>query len=480
MISGDELNILKAGHFADRLYYLRFTKMTRLYHNEQMHFTLCKLSFYLTRLTIFMKGCDFLKLVLKIKSFLMMLCALVLAISILLTCSATMHTDSLNSFYNNIIERECYKNIYIYDCNGTPIYTGGFSDDSVLRLATFHIIGDKNKSIPNALLTTMYPEVYSSNIFNGYSPVKKECHLTIDLKLQTAAYKLLSNGGYRGTIIVSDYTTGEIKAMVSTPSVDVYNTESIEDGAFLNKAICCYPPGSVFKSVTVASVLEKEPSAKDYSFTCSGRMRHISCFNQTAHGEQTLSDALSNSCNCGISAFAQEYITPRYLDSYTEKSNITSDSIISDFKIKAGNINANDDLMWAANGQSQNMVTPIGVVSFYNAIANNGIQHQLKLLKTSPSTEAQIMSPSTSSFIKTSLAEVTGKLDISCCSFGKTGTAELDNANSHSWFICCLNDSKAPTYTVLVFLEHGGMSNLAKELSCRYITNAILNEEAPI
>lgn len=428
--------------------------------------------------TILLKGCDVLKLILKIKSILTALCAVILTISILLTCSVITHNDSLNSFYNSLIERECYKNIYIYDCNGVPIYTGGFSDDKVLRLSTFHIVGDKNKSITKSLLTSTYPDLNITSVFNGFSPTKKEYTLTIDSNIQKNAYELLSNNGYHGCIVVSDYTNGEIKAMVSTPSIDVYNTELIEDGAFLNKAFLSYPPGSVFKSVTVAAVLEKNPSAKNFRFNCSGKTNHISCFNLTAHGEQDLSDMLINSCNCGISTFAKKYITTDYLDLYTENSNILSSSIISNFEINKGNINASDDLMWAANGQSQNMVTPLGVVGFYNAIANDGSQIQLRLLKTTmESNTSEIMSSTTALFIKDALAGVTQNLGINCFTFGKTGTAELDNAESHAWFVCCLSDSDAPPYTILVFLEHGGTSSSAKEVSCEFINNTILSKE---
>lgn len=418
------------------------------------------------------------KLILKIKSILTALCAVILTISILLTCSVITHNDSLNSFYNSLIERESYKNIFIYDCNGVPIYTGGYSDDETLRLSTFHIVGDRNKSITNSLLTSTYPSLNATSLFNGFSPTKKEYTLTIDSNLQKSAYKLLSQNGYHGCIVVSDYTNGEIKAMVSTPSVDVYNTKYIEDGAFLNKATLSYPPGSIFKSVTVAAVLEKNPSAKDFRFTCSGKTNHISCFKQTAHGEQNLSDTLRNSCNCGISVFAKEYITPDYLNSYTKGSNIINSSVISDFRIKEGNINANDDLMWAANGQSQNMVTPLGAVVFYNSIANNGLQAQLKILQSNTNTnKTKVMSSATATFLKDSLAGVTQNLGINCSTFGKTGTAELDNAESHAWFVCCLNDSNAPTYTILVFIEHGGTSNLAKKVSREYINKTILSKE---
>ena len=47
---------------------------------------------------------------------------------------------------------------------------------------------------------------------------------------------------------------------------------------------------------------------------------------------------------------------------------------------------------------------------------------------------------------------------------GKTGSAELDDAPPHGWFIISLTDEQAPPYTIAVFLENCGGASYAKTL----------------
>lgn len=416
------------------------------------------------------------KLFTKIKATLYALSAGIFVIAVLLVCTASGNSKTLDAYYKDYIRADNYKNIYVYDCNGEGIYKGAFSDDEVLRTATFHIIGDRFGSVPNSVLSTENSKPQEVSKLTGYAPKTNIIYLTIDNRMQKGAYEILAKGDYKGCIIVSDYTTGEIKTMVSYPSVDVFTPENAKDGAFLNKAAITYPPGSVFKAVTVAAILEKDASAKDFSYNCSGKAYHISCYHNIPHYQQPFSKVLSNSCNCGISTAAKKYLTPTELNNFAKKSGVLSNEVIADMSIAKGSMDANDDLMWAANGQSKNMVTPLGVVAYYNAIANGGLRHTLYIKSDTETGEAErIMSKATAEFISKSLENVTKSLGINCKTFAKTGTAELDNAQSHAWFACCINDSNAPAYTVLVLLENGGISTNAKAITKAFINNYILD-----
>lgn len=93
--------------------------------------------------------------------------------------------------------------------------------------------------------------------------------LSIDLELQKAAFTAM--GEQPGVVIVSKPKTGEILALVSTPSFDPNKihrgispkeyallTES-EDQPLFNKAISgVYPPGSTFKIVAAVGALEEK------------------------------------------------------------------------------------------------------------------------------------------------------------------------------------------------------------------------------
>lgn len=400
----------------------------------------------------------------------------VLVIPILLSATVISHKSEIDGHMNTYVQNDSYKNIHIYDSSGIPIYDKGFSDDEVIRKSMFHIVGDKNGSLPKSLLTQNCNAKKEISKLFGYAPTDTVVNLTIDLRFQKAAYAALENSGYNGCIVVIDYATGEIKAMASFPTVDVYNTKYIQDGAFLNKAILTYPPGSVFKAVTVAAALENNPAVKNYTYACSGVQNHIVCYGRTSHGQVDLNKALEVSCNCAISNLAKISLTPDMLDKYTEQFKLTDADIIADMDIVKGSIDAGDDLMWAANGQSKDMVSPVSMAMFYGTIANNGIFKQLKIQQdTDNSSAEQIISKSTANILVAAMTNLCSDTGIRCNAFGKTGTAQLDNSESHAWFVCGLVDENAPTYAVVTFLEHGGKSFAAKRITTDYINNCILN-----
>lgn len=403
-------------------------------------------------------------------------------LSILITSNIITNKEAVDEKYSVQISTEILNNIYVYDCNNTPLYTGGFSDDEKLQLATFHLLGDRQMSVPTSILYRKLEEEFKDSGLTGFAVNEVTVNLTIDLELQKAAYEMLASNGHNGCIIVADYKTGEIKAMVSTPTKGAYESnDGKPDGTCLDKAFSTFPPGSVFKGVTVAAALENNVNAKSFTNTCSGKYRNVKCIYGTAHGKVGLSKALWKSCNCSISKLANEYLTKDLLISYAGECGVLDNDIINGFTIG----NAEDgrvadfpakDLLWAANGQDATMVTPMNIVAFYNGVANNGVRKQM-YFEQEYATEGsgdRIMTEYTSNFIKDSLVNVLDGSGLKCKAFGKTGTAELDKGESHAWFVCCVNDKNAPTYTVLAFVEHGGSSKVAKDLTIDYINNNLL------
>ena len=79
-------------------------------------------------------------------------------------------------------------------------------------------------------------------------------HLTLDASLNETAYAALN--GHKGVVAVYDYTTGDIKCLVSSPSYDPnnppsdVNENSAYEGVYLNRFFSStYPPGSVLRSL---------------------------------------------------------------------------------------------------------------------------------------------------------------------------------------------------------------------------------------
>ena len=111
-----------------------------------------------------------------------------------------------------------------------------------------------------------------SDAVTGRDPSGGNVVLTIDPRVQRAAYDAMDSKNYQGSVVAIRPQTGEILAMVSTPSYDP-NPLASHDGRvqtqtwnrltdadppeLSNRAINeLYPPGSTFKLVNAAAALE--------------------------------------------------------------------------------------------------------------------------------------------------------------------------------------------------------------------------------
>lgn len=388
------------------------------------------------------------------------------------------HSGELDAYLEDYAEANRYRNINIADRNNVPIYTGSFSDNDTVRLSTFHIVGDRNGSLPSSILSTEQEKPLQISRLNGYQPQPVEIQLTIDLDLQTAAYTYLRNQGYNGSIVVMNYETGDLITMVSTPSVDVFDPENYEAGAFLNKATTSYAPGSTMKGVTAAAVLEKNSAAaKTFTYECYGVDDYARCYQTTEHGAEHLNDILPNSCNCGTGAIARTMLLPDELDRYVHEIGLVDETIITDFHSQTGNIDASEDLTWSAIGQSADLVTPVAMTAFYAAVANDGVLSAPHLFMDTEAETQRIMRSDNAQYIADALQTVPENAGVQCEAFGKTGSAELADAPAHSWFVVSLTDENAPPYTITVFLENGGGSIYGKLVLADFVNTFLLGGE---
>lgn len=158
---------------------------------------------------------------------------------------------------------------------------------------------------------------------DGYSLVT-----TIDQVIQHYTEKALdqvmeSTSANRVMAIVMDPKTGDILAMAQTPDFDLNNPKvpaSSTEKAKLEKMSEAekvdywnkmwrnslisdvYEPGSTFKLLTTAIALEEDVATPKSTYNCTGSIqvadRTIHCWSRTnPHGHQTLTEAVSNSCN---------------------------------------------------------------------------------------------------------------------------------------------------------------------------------------
>ena len=158
---------------------------------------------------------------------------------------------------------------------------------------------------------------------DGYSLVT-----TIDQVIQHYTEKALdqvmeSTGADRVMAIVMDPKTGDILAMAQTPDFDLNNPkvpDSSTEKAKLEKMSesekvtywnkmwrnslisDVYEPGSTFKLLTTAIALEEDVATPKSTYNCTGSIQvadqTIHCWSRSnPHGHQTLTEAVSNSCN---------------------------------------------------------------------------------------------------------------------------------------------------------------------------------------
>ena len=136
--------------------------------------------------------------------------------------------------------------------------------------------------------------------------------LTIDMRLQKIAYEKMKNES--GAAVLLDIYTGEVLALVSTPSFDpnkfnrgLSNEEweeisTNEKNPLLNKALGgLYSPGSTFKMVVALAALEAGVIRPDTKIFCGGHImmgsHRFHCWKASGHGNVDLKEALMHSCD---------------------------------------------------------------------------------------------------------------------------------------------------------------------------------------
>lgn len=307
--------------------------------------------------------------------------------------------------------------------------------------------------------------------------------LTIDYHIQKIAEKAMDNAKIKGAVIIADVENGDILAMASRPDFDINKGSKNENGSMINKALCAYNAGSVFKIITTAAALENNCN-EEMTFNCEGKMEidgmEFICNKEEGHGIINFSKALEQSCNC---AFYQigEITGAKSICTCAKNFGFGSPVLnISGLNEESGNIpDGNFSLRETANisiGQGDILVTPLQVADMMVTIANNGIRKQLKIINGFVNSDGfsnkadginlgRIISKSSAVKIKNMLINTvengTGKLAKfdSEGAGGKTGTAQTGWYNgkemmTHGWFAGFF-PANQPKYVCVVFAEDG-------------------------
>ena len=330
---------------------------------------------------------------------------------------------------------------------------------------------------------------------------------TLDADLQAAASNAL--GDNKGAAVVLEASTGKILAMVSKPSYDP-NTVSEKwetlindpDSALYNRATQGqYTPGSVFKIVTTLAYMRQNPDYVAFLHDCSGEITEegttIHCYNSTSHGQETLGDAVANSCNTAFSEIGLSLDIGKWQDTAEDllfnkslKCDLTSKQSSFSLEKNAGAA----EVMMTAIGQGETLVSPYHMALITSAIANGGTLMKPYLVdeitnykgtvvkEYMPEKYTNLMTSEEASILKNYMEGVisygtgTSLNGQGYTVAGKTGTAEvsMDKNTVHSWFMGFSNVEN-PDIVVSVVVENADTSNITGTSVAKQIFNAYYN-----
>ncbi|MBI3615508.1 MAG: penicillin-binding protein 2 [Candidatus Omnitrophica bacterium] len=325
---------------------------------------------------------------------------------------------------------------------------------------------------------------------------------SLDGRVQAFCHHLLK--GISGAVVVMNPDTGEILALVSTPSFDPNafvdparerevraSLHGVERPMFNRAVRSAVAPGSIFKPVVAYAALKAGKIRPDTIFVCPGYFELgrglFHCWREEGHGPQTVTDALEHSCNVffyqtghrlgreGIAQAAHLFGlgSPTGIDLPKESKGFVPDHPTS---WQEG------DTISFAIGQGPLQVTPLQMLVLMSVIAEDGKVPQPHLVtdvegekgKSHPQPARLSLEPEPLSVVKIGLERVvnsptgTGRLaQVSGVhAAGKTGTAQNPRGLPHAWFLGYA-PVEHPKVSLVVFLEHGGRGGVSAAMVAR-------------
>jgi len=341
---------------------------------------------------------------------------------------------------------------------------------------------------------------------------------TIDPEIEKIIEDILKKYEVKeGAVVLLDANNADIIAMASKPDFEPLNVNPSNDN-WHNNAVYSIEPGSIFKTVITAIVLENDLADFQEEFTCTGDLGkyNFTCWKKEGHGKLKLDDAFAESCNITYAKLA-ERITGDQVINYADKLGLIGKvgwqgTLFKDNNFaqidqeEAGQVFSeitypirNDEgvLIQTAIGQRDVRVSPLAAANMMVTIINNGEQFQPRLVKemrykdgttlhTFPISKKEWenntpISSYTALELKRLLRLVvthekgTGRLLQSSRwpIAGKTGTAQTNiSGKYHKWFVGFAPYDN-PKYAIAVVVKNTDDTPIALN-----ITNDIFNEIA--
>ena len=304
----------------------------------------------------------------------------------------------------------------------------------------------------------------------------RDVHSTIDIQLQLKAAQILEHnleaGHKKGALVVMNAQSGEVLALVSYPAPPP-NGSGTPDELLDRARYGQYPPGSTFKLVTAIAALRLDARATEKKYNChslgDGRTGTVipgwrrpirDDIIDRAHGTLDMAAAITVSCNA---YFAQLGVDAVGSQALRDTAGL--------FGIPVGTLEQVKKMLpFASYGQGDVLMTPFKMARVAATIADSGQMPEGKWV-SDPSNKRldaphPILDPVSAVFLQKAMRSVVTNgtaraamagIDISVA--GKTGTAQLDEGEPHSWFAGFAPfDAAGPADQIsfAVVVEHGG------------------------
>ena len=320
---------------------------------------------------------------------------------------------------------------------------------------------------------------------------------TLDARLQQAAFDALK--GRKGSVVMLDPSTGQVLALVSSPSFDpndlspaTFNERLQHDSPLLNRALMgLYPPGSIVKPLMAALALDQKQSPV---FDCPGEGITAGSGNQPirdsqyyaykrqgrvwpGHGRIGLREAVVKSSNVYFAQLGM-LLGPDVLNQAAlewrigQRWILRKSSVGAPLQTVAGNFPALKSgqlakIAQVSFGQGELLVTPFHMAMAMSALAGKGVCWEPSLLMDEPARplnpwfgadSANAVIGMMRDVVRSGTATAADVPGLSVA--GKTGTAQNPSGKDHSWFVCMAPAEQA-RIVLVVLVEEGGYGSQA-------------------
>ena len=299
---------------------------------------------------------------------------------------------------------------------------------------------------------------------------------TIDSTLQVKVTSILENklselNALSGQTIIMEVQTGHIKAMVGLESTDSANYQPCENFSQAYESALIHPISILAALETGKVKLADTVDVGNGSYSIQDRELKDHNWHRGGYGEISIKQGLASSSNIAVyktmeKAFGNN--AQAYFNLLNNMSYGKPDSIAGIANLKPAYFVTPKDSGWSDTafawfciGYNQT-ITPIQMLTFYNAIANSGKMVQPQLYKDSTTViNPQIVSQANIDSLKQALEYVvtdglgqptkSDKIQIA----GETGTVQLENGNYIVEF-CGYFPANAPQYSIIVSIHKDG------------------------